>query len=293
MRYQYGSRRRQAESAVGFFCKISSDLFGKRHLEHLVGNKVMYDPMLCNAPEPSLLAFASLDAAGKASYAFYWKNSAPVSMSVEELLQTMKEHTDLKVVHIGSLALTLDPIGEVILEALERYEPKPIVFLDPNVRPSVIDDWDRYRIHIEKAVDLASIVKLSDEDLESIYPDADVHAKAAELARTKKKHIILTLGREGAVWYGPDGKEAFHPIIDLPLADTVGAGDTFSGTILSFLHDRGYFGRDGEKPQLLEIPIEVREEALKWASAASAINCSRPGCDPPSRKELVALLETL
>ncbi len=283
----------KAESAVGFFCKISSDLFGKRHLEHLVGNKVMYDPMLCNAPEPSLLAFASLDAAGKASYAFYWKNSAPVSMSVEELLQTMKEHTDLKVVHIGSLALTLDPIGEVILEALERYEPKPIVFLDPNVRPSVIDDWDRYRIHIEKAVDLASIVKLSDEDLESIYPDADVHAKAAELARTKKKHIILTLGREGAVWYGPDGKEAFDPIIDLPLADTVGAGDTFSGTILSFLHDRGYFGRDGEKPQLPEIPIEVREEALKWASAASAINCSRPGCDPPSRKELVALLETL
>ena len=106
------------------------------------------------------------------------------------LLQAMREHTDLKVVHIGSLALTLEPIGEVILEALERYEPKPIVFLDPNVRPSVIDDWDRYRIHIEKAVDLASIVKLSDEDLESIYPDADVHAKAAELARTKKKHII-------------------------------------------------------------------------------------------------------
>ncbi|HOE89725.1 MAG TPA: PfkB family carbohydrate kinase [Sphaerochaeta sp.] len=283
----------KAGSAVGFFCKISSDLFGKRHLEHLVGNKVMFDPTLCNAKEPSLLAFASLDAVGKASYAFYWKNSAPVSMSVEELLKTMSDHTDLRVVHIGSLALTLEPIGEVILEALERYEPKPIIFLDPNVRPSVIDDWNQYRTHIEKAIDLASFVKLSDEDLQLIHPETEVHAKAAELARTKKKHIILTLGREGAVWYGPEGKEVSHPIIDLPLADTVGAGDTFSGTILSFLHDRGYFGKEGEPPQLLEIPIKVRQEALKWASAASAINCSRPGCDPPSRKELLALLETL
>jgi fructokinase len=253
----------------------------------------MFDPTLCNAKEPSLLAFASLDAAGKASYAFYWKNSAPVSMSVEELLKTMSDHTDLRVVHIGSLALTLEPIGEVILEALERYEPKPIIFLDPNVRPSVIDDWNQYRTHIEKAIDLASFVKLSDEDLQLIHPETEVHAKAAELARTKKKHIILTLGREGAVWYGPEGKEVSHPIIDLPLADTVGAGDTFSGTILSFLHDRGYFGKEGEPPQLLEIPIKVRQEALKWASAASAINCSRPGCDPPSRKELLALLETL
>lgn len=280
-------------SAVGFICKISHDLFGERHLDHLVANKVMFDPMLCNAAEPSLLAFASLDSAGKASYAFFWENSAPVSMSIEELLQTMSEHTDLKVVHIGSLALTLEPIGKVVLKALRQYEPKPIIFLDPNVRPSVINDWPAYRAHIQEAIELASIIKLSDEDLELIYPGEDISAKAGQIAKEGGKHVILTLGREGAKWYGPEGQEIAHPIFDLPLADTVGAGDTFSGTILSYLHDRGFFGQAGEDPQLQEVPPEAREEALRWASAASAINCSRPGCDPPFKEELLTLLETL
>ncbi len=282
----------KAGSAVGFICKISHDLFGQRHLDHLVRNTVMFDPNLCNAAESSLLAFASLDEAGKASYAFYWENSAPVSLSVAELLQTMEEHTDLHVVHIGSLALTLEPIGSVILEALKTYEPRPIIFLDPNVRPTVIEDWEAYRKHIEEAIKLASIIKLSDEDLQLIYPEVDVHAKAEELAVNQKKHIILTLGRDGAIWYGPDGTSTAQPIIDLPLVDTVGAGDTFSGTILSYLHDRHFFGKPGQAPHLGEIDPKTRAEALQWASAAAAINCSRPGCDPPSREELLTLLES-
>ena len=59
----------QQDASVGFIGKISADMFGSRILEHLVDKRVMFDPQLCNAAEPSLLAFASLDAKGSATYA--------------------------------------------------------------------------------------------------------------------------------------------------------------------------------------------------------------------------------
>ncbi len=283
----------QQDASVGFIGKISSDMFGSRVLEHLVDKRVRFDPLLCNAGEPSLLAFASLDAKGSATYAFFLDGSAPLSVTTDELVTVMGEHTDLRVVHIGSLALTLEPSSSAILAALAEFEPRPVVFLDPNVRPAVIRDAESFRSRMDEAMDIASIMKLSDEDLSYLYPGSDVHARAASLAKEKALHVILTLGRAGAVWYTPHGKAHRQEIIDLPVIDTVGAGDTFSGSILTYLHDRDFFGRDGEEPKMHPLSSSVIEEALLWASAASAINCSRKGCDPPTKEEVASLLASL
>ncbi len=283
----------QQDASVGFIGKISADMFGSRVLEHLVDKRVMFDPLLCNAAEPSLLAFASLDAKGSATYAFFLDGSAPLSVTKDELIAVMGEHTDLRVVHIGSLVLTLEPSSSSILAALGAFKPRPVVFLDPNVRPAVISDAESFRARMDVAMAIASIMKLSDEDLSYLYPLCDVHAKAASLAQERGLHVILTLGRDGAVWYTPQGTSHQQGIIDLPVVDTVGAGDTFSGSILTYLHDRGYFGRDGEEPAMHALSASVIEEALLWASAASAINCNRKGCDPPTKEEVASLLASL
>ncbi len=283
----------QQDASVGFIGKISADMFGARILEHLVEKRVMFDPLLCNAPQPSLLGFASLDGKGSATYAFYLDGSAPLSVTRDELITVMGEHTDLRVVHIGSLALTLEPSSSAILAALGEFEPRPVIFLDPNVRPAVIRDSEAFRRRMDEAMAIASIMKLSDEDLSYLYPGCDVHARAASLATERALHVILTLGRGGAVWYTPAGTSHAQSIIDLPVIDTVGAGDTFSGSILTFLHDRDCFGRDGAQPAMQALPASLIKEALLWASAASAINCSRKGCDPPTKEEVAALLASL
>lgn len=280
-------------SAVGFIGKLSKDMFGLRILEHLIDNQVMFDPSLCASERPSLLAFASLDEQKKATYAFFWEGSAPVTLGKEELLAVMVEHTDLRVVHIGSLVLALEPGCHSILSALKEYEPRPIIFLDPNVRPAVITDRQAYKNRMEEAFKLASLVKLSDEDLLYLYPTDDVQAQAKNLAHTYSTHVILTLGRGGSIWFTSDGKAISEPIIDLPVIDTVGAGDTFSGALLSYLHERDCFGVDGQPPHLAELDEHLIKDALRWASAASAINCSRKGCDPPTKEEVQALLSSL
>ncbi|MGE4464669.1 carbohydrate kinase family protein [Sphaerochaeta sp.] len=277
-------------SSVGFMGKLSSDMFGERIIGHLVDNQIMFDPDLCAVALPSLIGFASLDAEGKASYAFYCKGTAPVSYTKQELLDTLVLHSDLRVVHIGSVALSVEPGCDAILDALSDLEIKPVVFLDPNVRPAVIEDLDLHRVRIERALGMADMVKLSDEDLLLLYPGCDAESKAASLAGERGLEVILTLGKKGSIWFTASGKRFAQPIIDLPLVDTVGAGDTFSGALLSYLHEHACFGEDGQLPLFAPLSDEVIRQALRYATGASAINCSRKGCNPPTKAEVLDLI---
>ncbi|MCV4939140.1 PfkB family carbohydrate kinase, partial [Escherichia coli] len=67
------------------------------------------------------------------------------------------------------------------------------------------------------------------------------------------------------------------PVPKVEVADTVGAGDSFMGAALAWLHRHGRLSRAGvgglEEPGL--------EQLLTFANQAAAINCTRPGADPP------------
>lgn len=81
----------------------------------------------------------------------------------------------------------------------------------------------------------------------------------ALLKRFPKTEIILTAGREGA-FYAFGDERAKGDIIDLPVVDTVGAGDTFTGFFLA-ARSRGY-------------PVA---DCMALACKASSITVSRPG----------------
>ncbi|MDY0288860.1 MAG: carbohydrate kinase [Sphaerochaeta sp.] len=278
---------------VGFLGKNSSDMFGERILEHMVDNHVLFDPDLCSSPLPSMIGFLALDEEGKASYAFYSKNTAPTSVDRDELLTALGEHSDIKALHIGSVSLAVEPGCDAILAAVDLYKPAPVVFLDPNVRPTVIEDFDAYRKRLELAIQLADIIKLSDDDLLLLYPDLEMDEAAKKLSRDSGSHIILTKGKKGSTWYSPEKFTVDSPIVDLPVVDTVGAGDTFSGAILSFLHRGGFFGADGQEPRLEHLSKATIAQAMRFANVAASINCSRKGCDPPTLEEVEDLLASL
>jgi fructokinase len=67
------------------------------------------------------------------------------------------------------------------------------------------------------------------------------------------------------------------------LIDTVGAGDTFMGTVLSELNGAGLLTQTA----LSELTQERLQYFLSKAAKSAAINCGREGCDPPSSAELL------
>lgn len=86
--------------------------------------------------------------------------------------------------------------------------------------------------------------------------------------------VVLTLGREGSVCI-EGGSHVVQPAYKVRVADTTAAGDTFTGFFVGGVL-RG----------------KAKQEAMKEASVAAAIACSRIGAAPsiPSREEVANFL---
>ena len=75
------------------------------------------------------------------------------------------------------------------------------------------------------------------------------------------------------------------------MADTVGAGDTFSGVLVDAFIALGVHGAEAADA-LRGLSDRDVLGVVTTAAIGAAINVSRPGADPPSRAELSAALGT-
>ncbi len=103
---------------------------------------------------------------------------------------------------------------------------------------------------------------------------------------TEAALVVLTKGPDGA-----EARSALHHVsIDAPkvhdLKDTIGAGDTFMGTLLATLASEGALNG----ARLAAMDAEALVALLKRAAQAAALNCEQEGCNPPTVAEIDAAL---
>jgi fructokinase len=82
-----------------------------------------------------------------------------------------------------------------------------------------------------------------------------------------------------------DPVRASAPVVDLPVVDTIGAGDTFHGAFLSWLELRGKMSAAA----LSALTEGELRDALYFANKAASLVCSRKGAEPPALVEVEAL----
>ena len=230
-------------------------------------------------PAPSSLAMVTLTK-GVPSYSFYRDGTAERQISEDRLTAALT--TDARLFHIGSLALAGGADADVWEALSARCKQAGIaVSLDPNVRAGLIADPDSYRARLARMMQLADIIKLSDEDLTWIYPDQSEQDALAQLVKDSGASVlVLTRGENGASLFH-DGQWHDEPVAPMDeLKDTVGAGDTFMATMLVWLVQNRAIG------QLAGLSLGDKLAMVRRAAQAAAINCSRQGCNPPFADEL-------
>ncbi len=223
-------------------------------------------------------AAVTLDATGAATYDFdlAW-----------DLGEVPDEQCD--VLHVGSIATVLEPGADVVLEAVRRHHGQALVSLDPNARPVLTPDRAAAVARVEELVGLSDIVKVSDEDLEWLRPDHSPVETAARWATQGPGLVVVTRGGDGAVAVRPDGTTLEVPGVPVVVADTVGAGDTFSGVLIDTLLALGISGAGGADALRALTDRDVLE-LVATAAVGAAVTVSRPGADPPDRAELTTAL---
>lgn len=270
------------ETPVGFFSSLSNDFFGDQLVSYLAENGVKTD-LILRADGPTTLAFVSLPDGRHTEprYVFYANQAVDRSLTLADLPAQLPEQ--VQALHFGSISLVLEP-GASTLEALMRRESgQRILSLDPNIRPSLITDRGAYQQRFESWLRLVDIVRLSVADLEWLYPDADAHSLMQTWLEWGPSVCLLTLGADGASGITVQGAEARVPSPKVTIADTVGAGDTFLAATLSWLYQQDKL-KDRQALSGLT-PAELTA-CLEYAARAAAINCSRPGANPPYKHEM-------
>jgi fructokinase len=261
---------------AGFFSGLSTDFFGAMLLKALHDSHV--DTSLCNiSNRPTTLAFVSLTD-GDARYAFFDEESAGRMLTEADLPPMPVEVTAL---HFGSFSLAAEPCGSAYEALMQNESPHRVISLDPNIRPTLIKNRDGYLDRLRRLVAMADIVKLSDDDLAWLAPGTTFEDLAAEWLELGAGIVILTRGADGARAIGRR-RSIFVKSVAVEVADTIGAGDTFSAGVLARLESRGRL----TKKEIRSLSEEELTDALAFAARAAAVTASRPGADPPWLREM-------
>jgi fructokinase len=252
---------------------FASDHHGAMIAAHVKGAGVTLacDP---GAIDHTSTAQATIGTSGAATYTFDidWR-LLPVDLGEDPL-----------VAHTCSLGAVLLPGADDVRALLGRLREHSTVSYDVNARPAVTGTGPDVVERVERMVAVADLVKASDEDLETLYPQRTYAASAAALLELGPAAVVVTCGAEGALWMDRAApvQVASRPV---RVADTIGAGDTFGAGLLDALWERGRLGAES-RAALAELPRAEVADVLEHAARAAAVTVSRPGADPPYRHEL-------
>lgn len=258
---------------TAFLGRVSSDHFGRLLRSHLANSGVSLE-LVSTAEEPTTLAFVHVGA-DEPNYSFYAEGTADRMLRPEHV-PGLPASTAL--LHLGSISLVLEPTASTLEDLLRREARRRVLSLDPNVRPGLIDDPERYRSRFRDWIDLVDIVKVSAADLAWLLPDTTASQAAAVWLEAGVVLVLVTSGADGSLAFTATASaSAACPQVDV--VDTVGAGDAFTAGALAHLHDNGWLSRE----RLATLSEAELEGVLAVSNEVAAATCTRAGADPPRR----------
>ncbi|MDR2182079.1 MAG: carbohydrate kinase [Treponema sp.] len=274
---------------TAFFSRLSTDFFGEELVRNLEANHVSTALVRRAEGETTTLAFVKLEAGKEPEYLFYTTGAADRALRETDLPEELP--AEVNCLLFGSISMTLEPAATAIESLVTREHARaggPVISHDPNVRPMMIANREAWLRRFENWVRASDIVKISAADFDFIYPGLGLQACAEKLLSLGPRLAAVTLGKDGALALLKSGGGVIRvrsAVVDLPVADTIGAGDTFHGAFLAKLELEGRLSREA-LPRLGEAELQ---EALIFANKAASIVCSRKGAHPPDLSEIEAL----
>lgn len=245
---------------------IGDDALGHEIVENLTSKGL--NQHIAEVPYPTGTVQVEIDPAGVPQYDIKenvaWDN-IPYTEELAELA------ADTKAVCFGTLAqrniVSRTTINRFLDDIPEANDP--LVVFDVNLRQGFYD-----KDILCNSMKRCNILKINDEELVTIsrlfgYPGIDLQDKCwILLGKYNLRMLILTCGINGSYVFTP-GNVSFQPTPVVEVADTVGAGDSFTAAFIASI-----------------LKGKTVAEAHSCAVRTSAFVCTRPGAMPVLPAEL-------
>ncbi len=247
---------------------VGDDALGKEITENFTSKGL--NQLIAEVPYPTGTVQVEIDPAGVPQYEIK-ENVAWDNIPYTARLEQLAERT--KAVCFGSLAqrnvVSRNTINR-FFDAMPRTADSLVVF-DVNLRQGFYN-----KEIICNSMKRCNILKINDEELVTVsrmfgYPGIDLQDKCwILLGKYNLKMLILTCGINGSYVFTP-GNVSFQPTPKVEVADTVGAGDSFTAAFIASI-----------------LKGKSVQEAHSLAVQTSAFVCTKKGAMPILPPELTA-----
>lgn len=271
---------------TAFIGKVGRDGFGRFLRQTLESAGVGTQGLCETGAAHTTLAFVHLDAAGDRSFTFYRAPGADILLDERDLPETLLQHTGL--LHFGSLSLVDAPCRAATWAAVRTAkEAGALISYDPNYRAPLWPSEQEAVQQMKAGLTQADLVKLSEEELRLLAGAGTLSDGAAAIRRQGAAAVLVTLGKRG-VFYQTAACEGLLPTYDVPVKDTNGAGDAFTGAV-------HYLLRGKNKAVLGALAREEWADILDFANAVGALATTKSGAIPamPLPAEVARCRETV
>ena len=258
--------------ATGYAGAVSRDTFGDELARETkaAGLDLRFLQQVDRAPLLAMVASSN-----PPSYFFIGDNSADLTFDASTLPAGWREVA--RVIHFGGISLARPPLAaRLVNEARAARAAGRQIAFDPNFREPMRSS--HYRAVFTAMLGLADLIKLSEEDLEGLYPGQSVNqALAGVRASAPSAVVLLTRGSAGMTLF--DGEEIVQQhAVKVEVVDTVGCGDAVMGAWIAARLTDG---------------TADHASHLALASQVAALVASRAGAYAPSMAELEVFRSTL
>jgi len=208
----------------------------------------------------------SLDVNGIPSYIIH-ENVAWDNMVWNNSLEALAKSVDA--VCFGSLAQRNSVSRQTILKFLEATRPDCLKVFDINLRQSFYN-----RVTIIRSLEFANILKLNDDELPVVagllgLQGTDDELMSQLMQKFSLKLVALTKGDKGSILMTSKEK-SFMEVPKVKIADTVGAGDSFTAILVAGL-----------------LRNEELKKIHKTATQIAAFVCTQKGATPKLPESLL------
>ncbi|MEG7490493.1 ribokinase [Enterobacter hormaechei] len=244
---------------IAFIACTGDDDTGERVRKQLASDNIDIAPVSVVAGESTGVALIFVNAEGE--------NVIGIHAGANAALTTERVEAQRGII-AGAEALLMQlesPVESVLAAAKIAHENHTSVVLNPAPARVLSDE-------LLALVDIITPNETEADKLTGIRVENDDDAARAALALHDKGigTVIITLGSRG-VWASVNGEGRRVPGFKVKAIDTIAAGDTFNGALVTVL-----------------LEGKAMDDAIRFAHAAAAIAVTRKGAQPsvPWRKEI-------
>ncbi|AKG69017.1 MULTISPECIES: ribokinase [Serratia] len=249
---------------IAFIACVGADDIGERIRQQLATDRIDTQPIEAIADSTTGVALIFVNAEGENVIGIDAGANAAVT---PDYLNRYRQ----RVIDADALLMQLEsPLETVIAAAKLAKQHQTQVILNPAPACELPDE-------LLAMIDMITPNETEAQRLTGIAVNNDADAeRAANILHDKGIGcVIITLGSRG-VWLSENGKGKLVPGFKVKAVDTIAAGDTFNGALVTAL-----------------LEGKVMSDAVRFAHAAAAIAVTRPGAQPsvPWREEIDAFLQ--